>query len=58
MQTPSLLLNQARGNDTLHNGSVVLLAPSEEATIVGSDSKKKSKVSLGKYQLPAYDFRV
>ena len=59
MQTPSLFAKPGEGgNDALHNGPVVLLAPSEEATIVGSDSQKKSKVSLGKYQLPVHDFRV
>lgn len=36
-----------------------IIRPSEEATIVGSNSReKKEKVSLGKYQLPAQDFRV
>lgn len=58
MQTPSLLLNQARGNDALHNGSVVLLAPQRKLQLSDQTPKKQSKVSLGKYQLPAHDFRV
>lgn len=59
MQTPSLLLNQARGNDALHNGSVVLLDPQRKLQLSDqTPNKKNSKLSLGKYQLPAQDFRV
>lgn len=48
----SLLLNQAKGNDALHNGSAVLLAPQRKLQLL-DQTPRKSKVSLGKYQLPA-----
>lgn len=43
-----LLLNQATGNATLHNGRVVLL--------VGEWKLQLGKIRLGKYQLPVSDF--
>ena len=58
-----LLLNKATGNATLHNGCVVLLGPQRKLQLSDQTPpppppSKKSKVSLGKYQLPAHVFRV
>lgn len=43
MQTPSLLLNQAGGNNVLHNGSVVLLAPQRKLQLSDQTPKKRVK---------------
>lgn len=41
MQMASVLLNQAKGNDTLHNGCVVLLAPQRKRRLLDQTPKKE-----------------
>lgn len=42
-QTPSLLLNQAKGNKARDNGSVVLLAPQRKLLLSDQTEKKKER---------------
>lgn len=53
-KTPSFLLNWTKGNDSLLNGTVVLLSPQRKLQLSDWMFKKR----LGKYQLPLQDFKT